>query len=151
MSSLAKTVFATQMVSTLALLGLIWFVQIVHYPLFLRVDPSSFAAHEAEHATRTGYVAAPLMLAELFSALLLLNPSLRPVQISGGQALLGAALVGLLWASTFFVQIPLHNRLHDGFDRSTIERLVATNWLRTAIWTVRAALVTQWTLRLMGG
>lgn len=87
MSGLASTIFAAQFLSTLALFGLIWFVQIVHYPLFLRLAPETFAAHEAEHATRTGYVAAPLMLAELFSSLLLLNahsahPKSPPVKLS---------------------------------------------------------------------
>ena len=122
MSPLTKTIFATQILSTLALFGLIWFVQIVHYPLFLRLAPATFAAHEAEHATRTGYVAAPLMLAELVSSLLLLNQHLRPPQISSTQAILGATLVAILWASTFLIQIPLHNRLHKGHDRPTIQK-----------------------------
>ena len=148
MSPLTETIFAAQILSTLALFGLIWLVQIVHYPLFLRLAPATFAAHEAEHATRTGYVAAPLMLAELVSSLLLLNPHLRPPQISSTQAILGATLVAILWASTFFLQIPLHNRLHRGYDRHTIQRLITTNWLRTAAWTARAALALHWILNL---
>ena len=123
-------------------------MQLVHYPLFLRVDPSGFAAFEAEHATRTGWIAGPLMVAELLSALLLLTGRIRPPQIPASEAWFGLALVGILWLSTVFVQIPLHNQLHLGFRQATVERLVATNWLRTGAWTVRAALIVYWAGKL---
>ena len=147
--SLASLAFTVQIGSTLALFGLIWFVQMVHYPLFLRMDPSTFAAFESEHATRTGYVAAPLMLAELLSAGLLLDGRWRPAFLSVGQAWGGAALVVLLWASTFLLQVPLHNSLHRGFDRNAVRRLIGTNWIRTLLWTTRAGLVLFWVARLL--
>ena len=127
--------------------GLIWFVQLVHYPLFLRADPGTFAAFEAEHATRTGWIAAPLMCFELGSALCLLRQSLRPGQISFAEAVLGLTLVLILWGSTVFLQIPLHNQLDCGYDPAVIERLVSTNWVRTVAWSLRAALVTTWACR----
>jgi hypothetical protein len=130
--------------STLALFGLIWFVQLVHYPLFRRVPPTVFAAFEAEHARRTGWVAAPLMVLELLTSLLLLNRHLRPVVVSTHGANVGLALTASTWLSTFLVQVPLHNRLHLGFDQAAIHRLVATNWLRTGFWTLRALLVLLW-------
>lgn len=148
MRELEPWVLGTQFVSTYALFGLIWFVQIVHYPLFLRIEAKGFGSFEAEHAQRTGYVAAPLMIAELLSSLLFLNAQLRPVALSFGQAKVGAALTVLTWVSTFVLQVPLHNRLHHGFDEPAIRRLVGTNWLRTTLWTVRAALLTSWFLRL---
>ena len=144
---LRRTVFATNLARTLALFGLIWFVQLVHYPLFLRIAPQDFAAWEAEHANRTGWVAAPLMVAELLTALLLLRASLRPPQIHTYEAALGAALTIVLWLSTFFVQVPLHNRLHRGSNPALIRRLIHTNWVRTITWTARAALVLCWLLR----
>ena len=144
-----RGVFAAQLVGTLAMFGLIWFVQLVHYPLFLRADPATFSAFETEHATRTGWIAAPLMCLELGSALCLLRGSLRPATISSPEAMLGFALVLLLWGSTVFVQIPLHNQLDCGYSRVVIQRLLATNWVRTAAWSVRAALVTVWACRLL--
>ena len=136
-----------QLASTLTMTGLIWFVQVVHYPLFAMVGPEHFPAYEAAHANRTTWVVAPLMLVELASALALLLPSLRPAFISVESAWLGAALVGLLWASTGLVQVPLHNQLHAGYSAAAIGRLVATNWVRTAAWTLRAGLVLSWTSR----
>lgn len=128
--------------------GIIWFVQIAHYPMFSEIVPSSFTRYEAAYTNRMGYIAGPLMLAELLSALLLLAPSLRLPAIPAWQAWLGLVLVGLLWASTVFLQIPLHNRLHRAYDLETIHRLVWSNWIRTIAWTFRAGLVLIWVDRL---
>ncbi len=128
--------------------GIIWFVQIVHYPLFVEIVPSSFTRYETAYANRMGYIAGPLMLAELLSALLLLAPSLRLPAIPAWQAWCGLGLVGLLWASTAFIQVPLHNQLHAAYDPNAIRRLVLSNWVRTLAWSTRAALVLFWIDRL---
>ncbi len=136
--------FLLQLLATLAMFGLIWFVQIVHYPLFLMVPAGQFPAYEAAHANRTGYVVGPLMLAELAAAGLLLLPGWRPSAIPAAEAWAGAALVGVIWLSTGLVQVPLHNRLHVAYSAELIRRLVATNWIRTAAWTARAVLLVRW-------
>jgi hypothetical protein len=43
------------------------------------------------------------------------------------------------WLSTWRIQIPLHHRLAKGFDPEVHRRLVATNWGRTAAWSIRGA------------
>ncbi len=43
--------------------------------------------------------------------------------------------------------MPLHNQLHAGYSAAVIGRLVATNWVRTAAWTLRAGLVLWWASR----
>ena len=136
-----------QLGSTLGMFGVIWFVQIVHYPLFLSVGHAHFAAYEAAHANRTTYVVAPLMLVELVSSLLLLSPALRPDGLSVAWAWLGAALIGVIWASTAFVQVPLHNQLQSGYSAAAIGKLVATNWVRTVAWSCRAGIVLGWAWR----
>ncbi len=128
--------------------GIIWFVQIVHYPLFVEIVPSSFTRYETAYANRMGYIAGPLMLAELLSALLLLAPSLRLPVIPAWQAWCGLGLVGLLWVSTAFIQVPLHNQLHTAYNPGAIRRLVLSNWMRTIAWTARAVLVLYWVDRL---
>lgn len=147
---LARVVFGAQFLSTFAMFGLIWFVQTVHYPLFLRIAELDFRAFEAEHARRTGYVAAPLMIVELLSSFALVYGPLRPPTVSAAQAVSGAVLAALTWASTFLLSVPLHNRLHRGFDRAAIQQLVATNWVRTVLWTARAGLLSFWLARLAG-
>ncbi len=143
-----RLLLTLQIGSTLALFGLIWFVQIVHYPLHALVGPAEFPRYEAEHANRTGYVAAPLMLLELATAAALLIPRYRPATIPATQAWLGLALVAGLWLCTFLIQVPLHNRLHHTHDRKAIHQLIRTNWLRTALWTARTVLVLGWMARV---
>jgi hypothetical protein len=50
-----------------------------------------------------------------------------------------ASLVPLAfnWISTWLVQIPLHDKLAAGFDAHAHARLAATNWWRTAAWSLR--------------
>jgi len=139
-----RLVFLAQLTCTLLMTGIIWFVQIVHYPLFALVDPAHFPRYEAEHATRTGWVVAPPMCLELGTALLFLLPAFRPSFVSARSAWLGASLVGIIWLSTGLIQVPLHSRLGGGYDPSAIARLVATNWVRTIAWTARSVLMLIW-------
>jgi hypothetical protein len=129
--------------------GIIWFVQIVHYPLFALVPAAAFARYEAAHATRTGWVVGPLMCAELATAMLMLSTTVRPPTIGRAAAMAGAGLVVVIWLSTGVVQVPLHNRLSAGLDEGAVSALVATNWIRTLAWTARAALVLSWIARLI--
>jgi hypothetical protein len=130
--------------STLAMTGIIWFVQVSHYPLFANVGPDGFARYEALHATRTGWVVAPLMVVELVTALALLAPAWRPANVIPVSAWVAAGLVGVIWLSTALLQVPLHDRLADGFDAAVVARLVATNWIRTIAWTARSGIVLWW-------
>lgn len=119
--------------ATLFMTGLIWFVQIVHYPLFRRLPAREVTAYAREHARRTGWVVGPVMLAELGLALAL-------AARGGTLAWASLTILGAIWASTAWIQVPLHRRLALDPDPTIIERLVRTNWLRTAGWTLRAPL-----------
>ena len=59
-----ELILLLQAASTLAMVGLIWFVQIVHYPLFAQVGREGFSGYEQAHQNRTTFVVAPLMLVE---------------------------------------------------------------------------------------
>mgnify|MGYP000669212371 CR=1 FL=1 len=132
----------------LMMVGIIWFVQIVHYPLFAKVGESEFASYEHEHTRRTGWVVAPLMLTELATALLLLG--IRPLGIPLTAAIINLMLVASLWVSTWLVQIPCHHHLTCRFDPAVHRRLVGTNWFRTAVWSLRGLLVLGIGANLLG-
>ena len=124
--------------ATLAMTGLIWFVQIVHYPLFPLAAEDDFPTFAAAHQQRTTWVVGPLMILEAVTATLLLFSSYSPIAVRlGWLALLS------IWLSTALVQVPLHQRLSSGFDRLIARRLVRTNWWRTAAWSVRAVIALQ--------
>ena len=126
-------------VATLFMTGLIWFVQVVHYPLFARVGNEAFPAYSRAHQTLTTLVVGPPMLVEALTALLLVVS--RPAQVSAWLAWTGLALVGVIWLSTAALQVPAHGRLVSGFDAEVGSFLVTTNWIRTVAWSARAAVV----------
>ncbi|QYK49207.1 MAG: hypothetical protein KF838_04980 [Phycisphaeraceae bacterium] len=122
--------------ATLAMVGIIWFVQVVHYPLFLSVPPDAYPAYQREHMSRTSLVVAPLMLAEAATAIAILLLGIA----SPDLAIPGLALLGTIWLSTFLVQVPRHAALERAADARIITSLVRTNWLRTVAWTARGVL-----------
>ena len=125
--------------STLYLVGLIWIVQIVHYPLFALVGEKNFEAYQQRHQTYITFVVGPPMLIEAFSSVLL--AWYPPDGISLFFIYAGIVLVFVIWFSTAALQIPCHGKLVKGFDQLVHRRLVRTNWIRTIAWTLRGCLV----------
>lgn len=120
--------------ATLYMTGVVWFVQIVHYPLFSRVGQHGFSEYEREHVRRTGWVVTGPMLAELACAVAV-------VWVVGGHlAWIGLALVGVIWMSTWLWQVPAHRRMEAGFDAAAHRQLTRTNRVRTAAWTARSVI-----------
>jgi hypothetical protein len=141
------TVLLLQVASTWAMTAVIWFVQLIQYPGFARVDPARFADFHAFHSTRISLIVAPLMIVEAISAVALLW---RPESfIPSWEAWVGLGLVGVIWASTALLQVPMHRRLADGFDESAWRFLCNSNWVRTVSWSLRALLVGVWLHRAL--
>jgi hypothetical protein len=124
--------------ATWFLTGLIWFVQVVHYPLFPSVGRQGFPSYERLHAMRTTWVVAPVMLLELVGAVWIV--AAPPSGMTSPAAWAGLALLAIIWYSTAFVQVPCHRILGDQWDEAVGHRLVRSNWIRTAAWSGRAIL-----------
>ena len=125
--------------STLFMTGVIWFVQVVHYPLFARVGDDGFAGYAAVHSRRTTWVVFPGMTLELLTGLLLLIS--RPAAVPPALPWLGGLLLAVIWVSTALLQVPGHRTFAHGFDHAAWHKLVRTNWLRTVAWSLRTVLV----------
>ena len=126
--------------------GVIWFVQVVHYPLFAAAAGPSFAAYHRRHLSLVTWIVAPAMLVELATGLLLAwapPPGLSPWTTTAGLVLLA-----IIWLSTALVQVPGHNRLRHSFDAAAHRQLVASNWIRTGAWSARALLLSAASLEL---
>ena len=141
-----RAILLLQLATTLPLVGLIWFVQVVAYPLFARVAAADFPAYHEAHSRLITYVVAPLMLGELLGAIAWLFWPLDGVPQA--VAWVGAALAVGAWIVTVFVSIPQHNLLARGFDARALDVLLVTNWSRTAAWTVRGAML-LWVLAVV--
>jgi hypothetical protein len=129
-------IVAAHLFATFAMTGIIWFVQVVHYPMLARLPHENFAELEREHCDRTGFVVAPPMLVEAFTLVWLLFRG-----FNSPLFLFTAALLGVVWISTFTLQVPAHRALLQGWNETTHRRLVFTNWIRTAAWTLRSVIL----------
>ena len=121
------------------MVGLIWVIQVVHYPLFRRVGQSSFLAYEREHTRRMGAVLAVPAIVEIVTAAALVF--VRPGSVPLWLVLVSGAVLAAIWVMTGFVQGPAHGKLSERYDPDLVDRLVSSNWWRTAGWTVRGGLV----------
>lgn len=138
MSAADTTLLAVHLGATAAMVGLIWFVQLVHYPLFLRVGQGGFVAYEQAHMRRTSWVVGPLMGLEVVCALAI---TIRPPgDLPAAVGWFGLVVLAGVHTSTVLLQVPSHRRLSAGFDRDTVGRLVRSNWIRTVGWSVRGVL-----------
>jgi hypothetical protein len=113
------------------LLTLIWLIQILHYPSFKFIDQTQFVEFESFHTSRITLIVGPLMVLELILAALLF---INDMNFIFGLNLI---LVILIWLITFFISVPLHQKLIKGYDLTTIEKLCRTNWYRTLIWSLK--------------
>jgi hypothetical protein len=134
-----KTIFILQIFSTLFLTGVIWVIQIAQYPFFAHVGAENFTKYHDDYRFWITPVVAPAMIVELLTAIFLLF--YPPENIDIKLIWLGLALTLIVWASTFFLQVPLHEKLAFGFNTQTLTALVNTNWIRTVCWSLRGALV----------
>ncbi|MEM9822690.1 MAG: hypothetical protein AAF985_16530 [Bacteroidota bacterium] len=115
------------------LVGLIWVIQLVHYPSFRFIAKDQFLAFHRHHTFQITFIVMPLMLSELGLAIYFFWGNEL-----GSIALWQLIVVVVIWASTFLIQIPMHNRLGEGKEEQTIRQLVNSNWLRTVLWTGKA-------------
>jgi hypothetical protein len=116
-----------------ALAGLIWTVQLVHYPLFALVGATDWQRYGAEHRRRITWLAAPLMIANVGVALVL------AVEDGSGLSLINAGLAIGAFVVTALVFAPLHGRLEHAASERAVTVLVRANWLRTVAWTLQVA------------
>jgi len=129
---------ACALVSSLGMVGVIWFVQIVHYPLMACVGQPESALYARTNQRLTTWVVGPLMLLEAGATVLL---SFQPLPDAVQTAFWwGTGLLLVNWLVTACVSVPLHGVLANGFSANHHRRLVLTNWLRTFAWTLRGGL-----------
>jgi hypothetical protein len=115
--------------------GLIWFVQLVHYPIFAKVPPADFPAFHHFHTLQTAQLTAVAMLLELLAALALFAVSWPKWGM--WLVLMAFLLLLAIWAATFFHFIPLHGALARQYSPQLVVQLVSGNWWRTWAWTLR--------------
>lgn len=118
------------------MVGVIWTVQLLQYPLMARVPADGFVAFEQAHQRRITMVLALFAPVEVVTAAAV---ALTVAEVPGWLSIGAGAVLAAIWVATGAFYGPLHGRLTQGFDPLLHRRLVRTNWVRTGAWTLRGA------------
>ena len=132
-------VLLVNLVATWTMTGIIWFVQVVHYPLLAVVPVESAASVAVEHQRRTGWVVGLPMAAEGVTTLWLLAAT--PDGVDTWLPWTAAVFLAVALGCTVLLSVPRHARMAANPDARVGRELVLTNWPRTIAWSARAALV----------
>ena len=125
------------LVFTCIMVGVIWVMQLVHYPSFHFIDSSRYRSFQNFHMSRIGFIVGPLMAVELITGAMLLSfYKLSSVYFFSSILL----LVGI-WFITAIVFTRIHNKLLNGYNEKLIHDLIRFNWSRTIMWTTRLVLL----------
>lgn len=143
MSQPDALVIVAALVATWAMVGVIWVIQLVHYPIFdtveRGVDDERWRSFGDRHRRSISFVVGPFMAVEGITGIWIV---LDPPGTSGRTLpVVAALLMAVAYGVTAFVSVPLHERLTAVFDDDAHRRLVSTNWFRTAAWTARGVVL----------
>lgn len=127
-----------QMFVTSMLVGIAWFAQLVHYPLYKKIK-DGFVQYERSHIKWTAYLVGPVMLIEAFTAILLVG--LAPTPLLTKLATVNLISLILIWLFTFLFQIHMHQKLAIHFSRKVVQTLIHSHWVRTALWSFKGIIL----------
>ena len=130
------------LIATSVMVGVIWVIQLVHYPSFHFVELKQYTTFQSFHMARISYVVIPAMLTELFT-LILIVISMDQIDT---LVLASAVLLIFIWLMTAVFFSGVHQKLTLGYDQTVVDKLVKLNWGRTLFWTLRLFLISIYML-----
>lgn len=112
--------------------GLIVITQIVNYPLFSKVSFRNFSDYYSFYVSRISIIVIPSMLIELsVSFFLFLYFDIYIIKIIFFVNI-------LIFLSTFFIQVPIHEKIKYQPRFFLFKNLVFTNIIRTLLWGLKS-------------
>lgn len=131
-----EKILVINLCSTFFMTGLIWFVQVVHYPGYLHIPRPSFQLYHRQHIQRTGLIVIPPMITELFTSMWLVWSFEQFWMLNTA----GLCLLLTIWASTFFLQARYHQALQREYTKAVVLKLINANWIRSLLWSLKTIL-----------
>ena len=125
------------LIATSVMVGVIWIMQLIHYPSFHFIELNQYTTFQRFHMSRISYVVIPAMLTELFTLILIIisMDQVDPIILAS------ALLLIVIWLMTAVFFSGMHQKLTLGYDQVVVEKLVKLNWGRTLLWTLRLLII----------
>ncbi len=129
--------FTVHLIFTSVMVGVIWLVQVVHYPSFNFIDKKFYSDFQNFHIKKISFVVVPVMSLELVSGLVLIFLDHR----QSTPSLISFGILILIWIITGLFFAKAHQDLTAGYNREIVERIIKLNWIRTLLWSIRLILL----------
>ncbi len=130
-------IFLVHLISTSIMVGVIWVIQLAHYPSFHFIDKDIYTSFQKFHMNKISLIVLPVMLVEITTGVILLNVD----NYKSTFILIAFIILIIIWAITGVYFSSAHNKLVIGYQELIINQLVAMNWIRTLLWTLRMILL----------
>ena len=118
------------------MIGVSLITHFVTYPSFKLIKSSLFSEFHKSYTNRMLFIVAPVMILELISSLLLVI-----FDFSDNNTEIGLLIsLILIWFLTFFIIVPIHNKLTVNYNKDLNQKLIKYNGLRTIFWIIKLIL-----------
>ena len=122
--------------TNLIMVGISLITHFVTYPSFKLIKSSSFSEFHKNYTNKMLFIVAPVMILELISSLLLVNFDKSDNNLEIGLLI----TLMLIWLLTFFIIVPIHNKLTVNYNKDLNQKLIKYNGLRTILWMIKLIL-----------
>ena len=118
------------------MVGVSLITHFVTYPSFKLIKSSLFSEFHKSYTNKMLFIVAPVMILELISSLFLVI-----FDVSDNNTEIGLLIsLLLIWFLTFFIIVPIHNKLTVNYNKDLNQKLVKYNGLRTIFWIIKLIL-----------
>ena len=121
------------LLSTSIMVGVIWVIQLLHYPSFHFIQKSNYSKFQQFHMDRISLIVIPAMVIEFITGIMMLQ-----FGFSSNILFISSLFILLIiWGITFVFFTKMHQGLMIGYDEVIVNRLISINWSRTLLWSLR--------------
>ena len=118
------------------MVGVSLITHFVTYPSFKLIRSSLFSEFHKSYTNKMLFIVAPVMILELISSLFLVI-----FDVSDNNTEIGLLIsLLLIWFLTFFIIVPIHNKLTENYNKDLNQKLIKYNGLRTIFWIIKLIL-----------
>lgn len=119
--------------STSIMVGVIWVIQLLHYPSFHFVQKSDYPKFQQFHMSRISLIVIPAMIIEFITGIIMLQFGFS----SNFLFISSLVILITIWGITFIFFTKMHQVLISGYNEIIVNRLISINWSRTLLWSLR--------------
>jgi len=131
-----ETIFLLfNLTSTLLIAGVLWFVQLVHYPLFNEIPAKNMVNYGYYHIQKISGIINLLFIVDFTTIVFLLL--LVNSDLSATLMIINIAIFGFIVILTRITFLPIHQKLSKNPNSFLISKLINLNWIRTLVWSLK--------------